>query len=166
MKTRHILKTEADTKALAEEVAGDLHGGEVIGLIGDLGAGKTTFAKYVAAALGITEPVTSPTFTIMRVYNIVSPPSRSRRGASRESAIKTFVHIDAYRLNSADDLAALGVEEFFENTGTVTVVEWADRVEQLLPPRSICLCFNQSGNQRTVLLTRRFSRPLRSATSH
>lgn len=141
MKKHYLLKTEADTKKLAQTVASELRGGKkVIGLIGDLGAGKTTFTKYLAAALGVTKTVVSPTFTIMQVYEADAP------------AIKRFVHIDAYRLSSADDLAALGVEEYFGDPETVTVVEWADKIQDLLPPQAMIIQLQESGGQHIATI--------------
>lgn len=97
-----------DTYSLAAAVAGELDGGEVILLDGDLGAGKTTFTKGLAKALGVTEEVTSPTFAIMNVY---------------ESGRLRLNHIDMYRIQSEDEIAELGIEDSFD-PDSVTVIEW------------------------------------------
>jgi tRNA threonylcarbamoyl adenosine modification protein YjeE len=97
-----------DTYALAQRIAGLLEGGEVLLLDGDLGAGKTTFTKGLAKALGIEDDVTSPTFTIMNVY---------------ESGRLKLNHLDMYRLEHEDDLYELGVEDAMDGD-TVTVIEW------------------------------------------
>lgn len=97
-----------ETYALAEKLADTLVGGEVILLDGDLGAGKTTFTKGLAKALGVDEEVTSPTFTILNVY---------------ESGRLKLNHLDMYRVEHEDDLVELGVEEAISDDG-VTVIEW------------------------------------------
>ncbi len=96
-----------DTYALAKRIADALEGNETVILSGDLGAGKTTFTKGLALALGIEEELTSPTFTIMNVYN---------------SGRVRLNHLDMYRLESADDLYEVGVEDEIDDG--VTVIEW------------------------------------------
>ncbi len=104
----HISRSLKDTEALAKRVADTLTGGEVIVLSGDLGAGKTTFTKGLAKALGVESEVTSPTFTIMNVYE--------------EGRLK-LNHLDMYRIEHEDDLYELGVEDAIGGD-TVTVIEW------------------------------------------
>ena len=104
----HISRSLKDTEALAKRVADTLTGGEVIILSGDLGAGKTTFTKGLAKALGVESEVTSPTFTIMNVYE--------------EGRLK-LNHLDMYRIEHEDDLYELGVEDAIGGD-TVTVIEW------------------------------------------
>ena len=104
----HISRSLKDTEALAKRIADTLTGGEVIVLSGDLGAGKTTFTKGLAKALGVESEVTSPTFTIMNVYE--------------EGRLK-LNHLDMYRIEHEDDLYELGVEDAIGGD-TVTVIEW------------------------------------------
>ena len=104
----HKVKSVDETYALAKKVADTLDGGEVLLLDGDLGAGKTTFTKGLAKALGVKEEVTSPTFTILNVYE--------------DGRIK-LNHLDMYRVESSDELAELGIEECFDEDA-VTVIEW------------------------------------------
>ena len=104
----HISRSLKDTEALAKRIADTLIGGEVIVLSGDLGAGKTTFTKGLAKALGVESEVTSPTFTIMNVYE--------------EGRLK-LNHLDMYRIEHEDDLYELGVEDAIGGD-TVTVIEW------------------------------------------
>src|SRR5947207_5199056 len=101
---------------LGAAVAAFLSGGDVVVLTGDLGAGKTTFVKGAAGALGVTEPVVSPTFTLVRQYRGTRPVH----------------HVDVYRLNRLQEVIDLGVEELFDPDG-VTFVEWGDVIEGLLP---------------------------------
>src|SRR3989440_5105430 len=103
-------------RELGASLASLLSGGDVIVLTGDLGAGKTTFVQGAARALGVTDPVVSPTFTLVRRY----------RGS------RPVFHVDVYRLDRFQDVIDLG-EEIFDSDG-VTFVEWGDVIEGLLPP--------------------------------
>jgi len=113
---QHITKTEKETYSLGKEFGESLKGGEIIGLIGDLGAGKTSFTKGIANALGVKNIITSPTFVIMKVYE----------------GRKKLVHIDAYRLTGYNDLRAIGLEDHLNNN-TIIVIEWADKLKEELP---------------------------------
>ncbi|MFH0840952.1 MAG: tRNA (adenosine(37)-N6)-threonylcarbamoyltransferase complex ATPase subunit type 1 TsaE [bacterium] len=114
---KKITKTEKETIALAKKLAQSFVGGEVVGLIGDLGAGKTIFTKGIASGLGIKNNINSPTFVLMKVYPI------------KKGSIKNFVHIDAYRINNYKDLEVIGADEYFNDPKSLVVVEWADRVK-------------------------------------
>ena len=104
-------------------LGGELGPGDVVALTGELGAGKTTLAKAIAEGLGVTEQVTSPTFTLIGEYSSGRLP---------------FYHMDVYRLGSLVELTDIGADEYFYGKG-VTVVEWADRIEELLPERSLSI---------------------------
>ena len=94
----------------------------VVGLVGTLGAGKTTLVQAIARAAGIdAADVTSPTFTLLQTY----------RGSI------TLHHLDAYRLTDEDEFLELGVEELFEDGGAWTLIEWADRVRDVLPAETL-----------------------------
>jgi tRNA threonylcarbamoyladenosine biosynthesis protein TsaE len=118
-----IIKDIAAMREFARKFAGSLRGGEIIGLVGDLGAGKTTFVQMLADGLGVKEPVKSPTFILMQVFP--TSAAAAKRGAAR------ICHVDAYRLKDWKELAAIGFEEYAGDHGTVTLVEWADRVPEL-----------------------------------
>jgi len=105
-----------ETWALAAEMAEELEAGTVIALHGDLGAGKTCFIQGFAAALGIKEPITSPTYTLIGEYEGRLP----------------LHHIDLYRLSGPEEALGLGLEEYFDVNG-ITAIEWAERAEGLLP---------------------------------
>ena len=112
---------EADTLALAEELAKDAGSGDVFALIGDLGAGKTAFAKGFAAGLGVCEDVVSPTFTLVQIY---------------ESGRMPLYHFDVYRINDVSEMDETGYEDCFYGDG-VTLVEWADLVRDILPEETV-----------------------------
>lgn len=108
------------TRELGFRMGRELKSGDVVALEGPLGAGKTVFVQGLAGALGITEAVSSPTFTIISEY----------RGSM------TLYHMDLYRLSTPEEFAFLGVEEIIEGDG-VTVVEWGEKAGDELPERSI-----------------------------
>ena len=117
-----LLRNLAETRQWGEALGARLQPGQVVALIGDLGAGKTTLTQAIARGLGVTAPVTSPTFTLIHEY------------AGR---IALF-HFDAYRLERPGEMADLGFDEYLEREGVV-VVEWADRVLPLLPVEHLTL---------------------------
>ena len=116
------------TQRLAESVAAVLRPGDVLGLDGDLGAGKTTFVRFLARALGVTTPVTSPTFTLANTYETSSlpDPPAAPPGASTGGPLLIH-HIDAYRLDGDADAEDLALPELLDSGGIV-VVEWAERL--------------------------------------
>ena len=106
------------TEALGRRLAGVLPPGAVLTLYGNLGAGKTVLARGIARGLGITEPVTSPTFTIVQEY--------------RAADERWFYHLDLYRIRDDADALAFGIEEYLFNPAAITVVEWPERIPGLL----------------------------------
>lgn len=117
-----ILRTREDTQSAARAIAGALELPAVLALTGDLGAGKTTFAQDLAVAYGIQEFLPSPTFTLMNIY----PLSGGK-----------FIHSDLYRLTQVSEMAELGLSDYFHAPKTVTVIEWADKGRELMPPDTI-----------------------------
>ena len=110
--------SEQETKELGHKIGRILKGGEVFQLIGDVGAGKTTFVKGLASGLGVEDDVQSPSFTISRVYD------------ARDEL--TLVHYDFYRLTDPG-IMANELDEMVHDSKTITVIEWADIVEGVLP---------------------------------
>lgn len=117
------VKNLAALRAFAKQFAASLRGGEVVGLVGDLGAGKTTFVQLLAKELGVKHAVKSPTFILMQAFP--ASAAAAKRGVAR------ICHVDAYRLKDWRELAAIGFEEYAGEPRTVTLVEWADRVPEL-----------------------------------
>lgn len=105
-----------ETKKIAADFAKTLSGGDVIFLEGDLGTGKTVFVQGVAEALGYTDPVRSPTFSIMNIYPIQNHPD-----------IRQIIHLDFYRFSSPAEIKSLGMEEFLEDPHTVIFIEWPEK---------------------------------------
>jgi tRNA threonylcarbamoyladenosine biosynthesis protein TsaE len=129
-----VLQTDgADaTRALAGRVAQVCLPGDVLLLSGDLGAGKTTFAQGFGAALGVTEPVTSPTFTLVRQYPVTGAGAGSGEvSGSGSGAVRTLVHADVWRLDHLHEIVDLGLGELVED-GAVALVEWGDAAEPVL----------------------------------
>lgn len=107
----------------------------VVGLEGELGAGKTAFVQGVAAALGIREILRSPTFTLLKAYAV---PHTSYR----------LVHLDCYRLEHHDDLRALDIHAVFSDPNNLVLVEWADRIGNALPPDRIIIRMAHAGTEK------------------
>lgn len=131
-----ISNSPAQTKQIAEDMALSLMPGDVIALIGGLGAGKTTFVKGLALGLGCREKdVISPTFILMRQYK------------GKEVILN---HFDLYRLKGMRQLIDIGYEEYFYSQG-VTVIEWADKIKDALPKGCLKVVFkNQGGDRRQI----------------
>lgn len=132
------VNSEEETKNLATSIGGLLVGGEVFELIGDVGAGKTTFVKGLARGLAIDDDIQSPSFTISRVYD------------ARDEL--QLVHYDFYRL-SDPGIMANEVAEMTSDANTVTVIEWADIVEGVLPQNRLTIRFESpSETARTITI--------------
>ncbi len=106
-----------DTFAFGEKIGRDGKPGQVFTLIGDLGTGKTVFTQGVAKGLGITEPVNSPTFTVVQIY---------------EEGRLPFYHFDVYRLGDVDEMEEIGYEDYFYGEG-MCLIEWGDMIREILP---------------------------------
>lgn len=113
--------SEEETFALGEKIGKEAQAGQVYTLLGDLGVGKTVFTQGVAKGLGITEPICSPTFTIVQVY---------------EEGRLPFYHFDVYRIGDAEEMDEIGYEDYFYGDG-VAFIEWANLIEELIPDNRI-----------------------------
>lgn len=126
---KYISNSEKDTYKLAKMFEEKLHGGEVVILNGDLGAGKTTFTKGLCKALGVTENVTSPTFTLMNIY---------------KSGRLNLYHFDMYRIEDESEALELGLDEFFNSNG-VCMIEWAENIRNMIPKNHITINITKLG---------------------
>lgn len=112
----------------------------LVTLTGDLGAGKTTFTGQLAAYLGITQPVVSPTFGIMKNYEITDHPQFDR-----------LVHIDAYRIEDISEVGPLRLAELFQTPRTLVCLEWPEQIAAVLPKEKVAVTFEiEKGEQRIV----------------
>ncbi len=132
--------SQEETQSLGATLAALLPPGSVVGLYGDLGTGKTHLVKGMADGLGLPpETVRSPTFTILHSYTDGERP---------------LYHFDAYRVQSPDEFIELGFDEYVANDAGLTCIEWADRVESLLPPETLRLTLTHEGPQRRRITLR------------
>ncbi len=126
-----------ETAALGRSLAAELRPGDVLALAGDLGAGKTRFTQGLAAGLGVEGGVTSPTFTLVHEY----PGGRL-----------PLTHIDLYRLENPAEVLGIGLDDYLYGEG-VTVIEWADKFEALMPPGARWVRFRVlEGDEREITL--------------
>jgi tRNA threonylcarbamoyladenosine biosynthesis protein TsaE len=112
-----------ETYDLARELGAHARPGTVYTLTGDLGVGKTVFAQGLARGLGITEPINSPTFTILQIY---------------EDGRLPFYHFDVYRIGDVEEMDEIGYEDYFYGDG-VCLIEWASLIREILPERRVDL---------------------------
>ena len=119
--TKEILKNLDETRRFGQELASYLTPNTIIALTGDLGAGKTTLSKAIAQGLGVTETLTSPTFTIVCEYDTGRLP---------------LYHFDVYRVNDSEELFEIGFEDYLHRGG-VCLIEWANLLEEGLLPEGI-----------------------------
>ena len=138
----YTVNSVEETWTLAKEFAKELKPGTVVCLEGDLGAGKTTFTQGLAAALGVSGRVTSPTFCIVQEHRTSQQPSQP-------SQPSFLVHMDLYRLHGEDDVIAIGWEDYLAQ-GAVLVVEWPERAGTLIPPDARHVVFRhlEDGEER------------------
>ena len=130
--------TEAEK--YASKMAKQLKGGEVIALIGELGAGKTTFTKALGKALGISRNIPSPTFVMMQEF-----ATKKISKAPNKKPI-TLYHLDLYRTKNFAEVESLGITEWWGHPETITVMEWADKINSHLPKNTIYIYLTRNAN--------------------
>ena len=132
-----ITNNFSETQQLGFEFAKTLKAGDVIGLYGDLGCGKTTFAQGVAIGLGVIQRIISPTFIIMRSYAIESG---------------NFYHVDLYRTETKHDVESLGLIEIMNDPQNIVVIEWAEKITELLPEKRINIYFKYVDDEKRQIV--------------
>ena len=118
----NITHSTEETKRLAFELAQKITSGTTVALYGDLGSGKTTFTKYFVEGLGLKNRVQSPTFVVARKYGNVN-------------------HVDLYRLTSEEEAKDIGIEEMLIDKNMITLIEWPEVIEKLLPEKTVKIYF-------------------------
>ena len=131
-----------ETEKLGEQIGREAKPGEVYTLIGDLGVGKTVFTQGIAKGLEITEPICSPTFTIVQEY---------------EEGRMPFYHFDVYRIADPEEMDEIGYEDYFFGEG-VCLIEWASLIKELIPEHVICVTIEKELDKgfdyRTITIDR------------
>ena len=136
----HGSADESQTERVGAELARTLAPGTVVALEGDLGAGKTTFARAFLQALGVDEEVPSPTFSLVQIYET---------GTAATGPLEVW-HFDLYRLSAADEVYELGFEQALDEG--LCLIEWPERLGHLLPANRLHLHFSHAGAGRLVRL--------------
>ncbi|MCE5249201.1 tRNA (adenosine(37)-N6)-threonylcarbamoyltransferase complex ATPase subunit type 1 TsaE [bacterium] len=138
MTERFVSMSEPETLSIAGAFAKTLSPGTLVALTGELGTGKTVFARGVALGLGVKEKVTSPTFTLINEYRGQIP----------------LYHMDLYRLNSKREIEDIGVSDYFYGNG-ICIVEWAEKLDELMPENTVSVSFRQiDPNRREIIIER------------
>lgn len=127
-----ITKNARETQSLGEKIGRRLKKGAVLALSGDLGSGKTTFIQGLARGLGVKKRIISPTFVFMRQYPLVG-------GA--------FYHVDLYRIERVEEARGLGLEEIFADPKAIVAIEWAEKIDKILPRERTDIFFEYSGEK-------------------
>ncbi len=141
MRTEIISSSPRQTKAIGQIFARSLRGGAIVCLQGDLGGGKTTFAQGLAQGLGVRAQITSPSFVLMKRYDVRTPKTR----------IKHFYHLDCYRLKRASEIEGIGLPEILAEEDALILIEWAERISEYLPFQRITIRFKfLDQNQRKI----------------
>jgi len=161
MKKQYLTASPSQTKKLGETLAREILKtkpkkiAQILGLEGGLGGGKTTFLQGFARGLGIKQKILSPTFIIMRKIEVKPLPCG---GLTSATSIKTFYHIDCYRIKKPKEILDLGFKEIISNPQNIVVVEWADKIKKILPKNSLILKFKfVNKNSRKIWLMKRRS---------
>jgi tRNA threonylcarbamoyladenosine biosynthesis protein TsaE len=144
----YTTSSEQETRALARTFAAQLKRGSVVGLTGDLGAGKTQFVQGVCEAFGVVEHVMSPSFVILNRYS----------GKDANELELLVYHLDLYRVKSVEELYDIGLEEFLYGDG-LTLIEWAEQLGGLLPAErfDVRFSFGVHAHERRIEIERRRS---------
>ena len=139
MKQEFITRSADETRALAAKIAAQTPSGSVFALDGNLGAGKTVFASGFASGLGITEPVSSPTFTIVQEYPYGDG--------------KYFYHLDLYRIDGPEAALAFGIDEYLFAPDAISLIEWPERIDGLFPPGTVRVRIERTDREEVRKIT-------------
>lgn len=140
-----VTKSGAETQKLGEDFAPHVKNGGIILLYGDLGSGKTTFTQGLAKGLGLTNRIISPTFVIIRTYEIQGKNQNSKF-ESKGINSKVFYHIDLYRIETEHDLEGLGIKEILKDPNNIVVIEWPEKLYRNIPNKRFEIKFSVLDN--------------------
>lgn len=129
---KRITNSPAETLHLGQKLANYLRGGDILAISGELGAGKTVLIKGLAAGLGIKQNVRSPSFNLMKVYQINRTPKHLNT-----KTIKQLIHLDCYRLKRPAEAVEIGLFDYLGQPRTVMAIEWAEKIANLLKGRRV-----------------------------
>lgn len=156
MAKEFITKSSNQTKKLGKALARELKNGVIICLVGELGSGKTTFAQGILEGLGAEGPYTSPTFLVIKNYKKEFPISKSQfpnKSKKPKSKLQNIYHVDTYRV-SAKDILDLGWEEIINDKSNVIIIEWADRISDIIPKDALWINFDWvDENKRKIIFS-------------
>jgi tRNA threonylcarbamoyladenosine biosynthesis protein TsaE len=157
MQKTFVSNNARQTQELGRLLAEELRGGEIVCLSGEIGAGKTTFTQGLLEGLGVKGPYTSPTFVIMKKYcvtrNVKRETKKKELHASRFTLCDVY-HFDAYRVG-VPDILNLGWEEIVADKNKVVIIEWAERIMEIVPEYSLWINFKwMTENKRQVIFKR------------
>ncbi len=150
--TKSAEETQEVARLFARAVADELAPREktvIIALDGALGAGKTTFAQGFAEGLGVKERVKSPTFVLLRKYDLHKHKLKAKSQKSKVKGYQYFYHADCYRLNDEKDIDAIGLREIMADPENIVLIEWARRIAKALPKKNIIRVTFKYINERT-----------------
>lgn len=142
MTEHYITNSEAETLDVARFIGKSLGAGTVVALTGELGAGKTVFARGIAESLEVREQITSPTFTLINEYRGRLP----------------LFHMDLYRLDSTGEIEDIGIVDYLYGDG-VCVIEWAEKLGELMPESAVAVSLSPAGKSRREIRIERSDKP-------
>jgi len=152
MNEEYITNSSEETQKLGADFSQTLKGGDFLAFYGELGSGKTTFIQGLAKGLGITRRIISPTFIIVRSYELKLKMQNSKFKNKIKNA-KFFYHIDLYRAESKHDLLSVGLDQIIQDQDNIIALEWAERLGEMLPEKRIDLHFEYLGdNKRRITI--------------
>lgn len=155
---KFISKSVRQTKKIAADLAHKIiktKKGAVIALEGELGAGKTVFVKDFAKALGIKSKIKSPTFNLMKKYEIFPSGKTQSTKTKLQTNSKFLIHLDCYRVRNYRDLETLDLKSLFNSQENIILIEWAERVREILPKKHITVHIDHiSRNERKIQITK------------
>jgi tRNA threonylcarbamoyladenosine biosynthesis protein TsaE len=148
MNEEHLTSSSEETQKSGEELACKLKGGDFLAFYGELGSGKTTFIQGLAKGLGIERRIISPTFIIMRHYELKSKTENLRP--------KNFYHVDLYRTENKHDLLGIGLDQIIQDSNSIVALEWAEKMGEMLPNKRIDLHFEYLGNNQRKISIKKY----------